>query len=74
MRKVPINWEIVLWLLCGVGLMLAFGITAPWSAATKIEASHALSDRVSRASMGLEQEPLRSIAVTFANRKQARLR
>ncbi|WP_276326860.1 hypothetical protein [Bradyrhizobium valentinum] len=24
MRKVPINWEIVFWLLCGAGLVLAF--------------------------------------------------
>ncbi len=24
MRRVPINWEMVFWLLCGVGLVLAF--------------------------------------------------
>jgi hypothetical protein len=24
MRKLPINWEIVFWLLCGAGVVLAF--------------------------------------------------
>jgi hypothetical protein len=24
MQKAPINWEIVFWLLCGAGLVLAF--------------------------------------------------